>query len=179
MYNILNPASNTYYVACHPLKDVYHVGGMSSENQMTTGQPLLLIGTDCSQVINSIYSSYPEDKISALTDIDFAPTIETDENGDIIEDPPVLREITWSVGYTLEESEQTITIVNQLLPNLYLQAIKHPDREEYSLPYSDYIISNASDGALKEAIVAKHSETISEGNSKSKEEMIAGGWINE
>ena len=179
MYDIEKPLNVTYFIACNPLLDVYHVGAISSENQMTTGQPLLLVGGDANQVIDSIYSSYPENKITAMTDADFIPSIEFDENGDIIEGPKILREITWSVGYTLEEANQTIAIVNQLIPDLYLQAIKHPDREEYALPWSEYIVDNAPDGALKDAINAKHSETVSEGNSKTKEEMIAGGWINE
>ena len=179
VWNVQNPSSATYYIACNPLLDAYHVGSMGTSNQMTTGQPLLLVGTDCSQIIDSIYSSYPSDKINSLTDPDFIPTISFDEDGNIIEEETVLREITWSVGYSLEEANQTIAIVNQLLPDLHVQSVKHPDREEYALPWSDYIISNADDGALKDAINAKHAETVSEGNSKTKAEMIAGGWISE
>jgi len=114
-----------------------------------------------------------------MVDPDFTYNLTFDEEGNLIEEETILREITWSVGYTLEEANQTIAVVNQLLPDLYLQITKHPNREEYALPWSEYIINNANDGALKDAINAKHDETLSEGNSKTREEMIAEGWINE
>jgi len=165
MHDIEKSSNPFYFIACNPLTDIYHHGEVGVESKLTTGQPLMITGTDKEATYDLIYSSY-----------NFLSFIELIENPEE-EIPTVVREITWSVGYTLEDATDILKVVKQLLPDLYVQPIKHPDREEYALPWSDYIIDSAPDGALKTAINNKHTETIIDGNSKAKEEMVEDGWI--
>ena len=167
MYNIEHPSETTYFIACNPLKDVYHHGTINNDQHMTTGQPLRIKGTVHIDLINMIYSQY-----TSLEDrFDRNPLIDDEIPDDVV------REITWSVGYGLAESEATIAVIEQLLPNLSITAIKHPDREEYALPWSQYIIDSIDDSPSKDAILAKHYESIDEGNSKTSAEMIEDGWV--
>ena len=165
MYEINDPSEITYFIACNPLKDSYHISAIETNQHMITGQPLMIAGPVKADVIDMIYSTYVSNEERLEADL---RDEEVDDN--------VLREITWSVGYSLVEAEATIAVVAQLMSNLSISAIKHPDREEYALPWSQYIIDSSQDGALKDAIFAKHAESISEGNVKTQSEMIADGW---
>jgi len=168
MHDIEKPSNPFYFVACNPLKDIYHRGSVNGEGKLTTGQPLMITGLDEDTTYDLIYSSY-----NFTPDIDLIVNPE-EEKEEVL---TVVRGITWSVGYTLEDATEVLGAVKQILPDLYVQPIKHPDRDEYALPWSDYIIDSAPNGGLKDTIHHKHLVTIVDGNSKTKEEMIEDGWI--
>jgi hypothetical protein len=150
--------SDIYFIACNPLVDVYHIGTVQSGQEMATGQPLLITGGVRADVYDLVYSAYDLDSDDYPIDESY-------------------HDVTWSVGYGLAEANTTIGTFNLLLPDIYIYAIKHPDRDEWALPWSDHIFSTAPAGALKDTIAAKHAETIGEGNSKTKSFMITDGWI--
>ena len=156
-YDINNPINTTYFVACHPFYNTYHDGTVKNSNCLSTGLPLMVYGLNQSSTYDLVFSEY-EFKDDMLVN-------------------SIPREILWSVGYSFEDANNIITIVNNLLPNLFLQSIKHPNREEYALPWSDYIISTAPEGDAKDAIINAHNNSISENNVKTTVEMKSLLWF--
>ena len=156
-HEIVNPRATTWVVVGNPIRDIFLVMSVETNQTLTSGQPILLTGTSLTNVCDKIFSYWA-----------------TDEDGQVTNRIP--REIVWSKGYTKSDVDATIAIVQMLIPDLKLIAIKHPSRDEYALPWCQYLIDMAPAGALKTAIVAKHNESIAEGNVKTHAEMLSNGW---
>lgn len=155
-HNIEKPDKKTYAIALNSINNVVHVLEVGTNNVLTTGQPLLASDEDKETCYNLVFSSY---------DI---------EDGELID--YTLRPIQWAVGYSLADAKEVIAVFHQLLSNIRVDAVKHPDREEYALPWSDFIVNTAPNGALKTAILDAHESSVDAGNVRTNEEMISQGW---
>ena len=158
IHEIINPESTRYAIACNPLVDHYTKAlEVGTINNLSTGQPFLITGDSMDEVYDLVYSSYV-----VIDILDYNSDNTNLERIRGVEESSVLHEVVWSIGYDKAEADATISVIQSLLPYLKINAIKHPSREEYALPYSEHMVSTAPDGALKDAISAKHSESISD-----------------
>ena len=151
-HEIKNPVNLVYVIVCNPLTGVFHHGEVEPENWLQSGQPMMLCNEIIDVVYDLVYSSY-----SDLDDL-------------------VPREVLWAVGYSLDETLPLIAALNSILPDVYIGAIKHPLREEYALPWSQYIVDSAPESGTKDVIQDTHAVSLDAGNVKTREQLISDGW---
>jgi hypothetical protein len=121
---------------------------------MCTGQPLTVFFDDRAKLSELMYDVYDENDAKSN----------------------VPRDIIWSVGYT-EEGSTTIADLLNDLGFLIIKPIKHPDRNEWAIPFSQKIFDEIPDGVTKDTLGAYHVTSVTNGNSKSKSEMLLDGWV--
>ena len=154
---IKKPDATTYWVISSPIKGTY-IAGVTEPNQVTTtGRPILYASTDMSNAYNSVWSKWSLDKDGNVTN-------------------QVVREQTWTVGYTKEDIKAVLENTEKLVKDLQFRPIKHPVRDEYAIAWNQYLIDQSPDGALKVAIEASHTTSASAGRVKTESQMVTDGW---
>lgn len=150
-------------------RDIIH-GPIENTTKTVTesGQNFAIFGDTKEYVVNLTFSEYVESE-------------EDDEMGNFeeikIEPIKKLREITWLVNYTKQEAENAKTNFNTMSENAKIEYIKHPDREEYSLPMQEYIFSMIPEGKLKEDMIEVTTDKIVNGKKLTNQQMKEQGWF--
>ena len=165
MAHKLKDLEGQFLVACNPLKNVWHKvsGGLTC----STGQPLVIFGNSRSALYDLLFESYPEEVEG--------PFEQVDEEG--VEIPYVPREVLWSVGYTEETYAPVLAALAATLPNVRINPVKHPLRDEYALPWSEPIINTMPSSDTKTVIVDAHLDSVNAGTVLTTEQMLADGWV--
>lgn len=153
---INKPSETIYSVACDPLADIYHILETHSNQLTTTGLPILVSGLTKEEAYDFVFSSWEEDSEGNLT--------------------YTKREFKWSTNYKELDAEKTCDDVNQIFNNLIISPIKHPDRNEYTIPYNEYVFNKAKTGDIKNSLYIKHLEKINNNESKDMSTLKNDGW---
>ena len=133
----------------------------TTETVTSSGQPFAIFG----------------DTKAYVTDLAFTEYVEADPENDV-EEVKTLREISWLVNYTLQEATDALSDFNIASINSKIEYIKHPDREEYSVPMQQYIFATVPDGEEKDRMTAVATGKVTGGDNLTKEHMIEAGWFN-
>jgi hypothetical protein len=156
-YEINFPQNTTYFCACNPFLDIYHHGKISNINSFATGQLFMATASSEHEAIDMLFSSY-----------------NVNEDDNIVGEK---RPFYFSVGYeSFEEAQATVDFVHTF-GFLYIKMIKHPQRDEWAIPYQDYMFSKIPESAEKEYLKAKHQEIVDKGCVRSLIEMLQEGWM--
>jgi hypothetical protein len=156
----IDDAENTvYYINCNPLTNTYHVGSVAPNVHMSSGQPISVRSIVSSEVMDMIYEVYT-DVLEGM-----------DDEGD------VPYPTNWSVGYDRAGATEVEDLLNSH-DFLTVNAIKHPDRDEWAIPFQDTIFSFIPDSDIKTQLLTFATASVVNGNRKTHDEMIAGGWVN-
>ena len=118
------------FVALNPLTDTYHVGEVSAEQVMTTGQPLLILCDTLADAIAHAFTSYDE------------------ETGDY-----TARPIGWLV-IDNEAEAQAVGVQIDGFPDVEVAPpMPHPNSPgDWIVPYSDYFFNFLEDSPEKTAL---------------------------
>ena len=179
-HEISKPSATEHVIATNGV-NVYHRLEIDSNQVMSTGQPFVIHGTDRQHIYDMLYSTAEFDQTE-----EFITTFVEEYEGDpdlleySLDEKYVLvfrDDITWSVNYTLEDSNNAIAALQSIIPEIKLSTVKHPSREEYALPWSDYIMNNAPDGDIKNQLFAMHDQSVADGDVRTDEEFLAEGWF--
>lgn len=128
----------------------------NTNQQTTTGLALMVCNEDEDTLIDIMFSEYYYDSEENL--------IKTQ------------RPIGWSVGYTEEDAQEVADLVFSIDDNIFINPIKHPDREEWAVPFHEVVFNNLPDSPEKLVLAHKAQQSIANGNRKNIEEMIQDGW---
>ena len=154
-YFISSSDKDIYFVANNPLIDTFHQGLVEVGGSLGTGQPIIVLGDTEEEALNLIYSHVA--------------------NENDIDDVSIPHEVQWSVGYNLSDA----TIVRDLI-NSYefvnVNFIKHPDRNEYAIPFQNVIFNAMPDDANKASLLIYATASVSEGRRRSNQQMNDDGW---
>ena len=156
-YKIEKPDNLVYYITCNPFTQVYHHGWVGVNNCMETGQMFLASSSDKHDAIDCIFENY-----------------EINENDEIIGEA---REFGFSVGYMSELEAQQVADFSSSFDLIDITYLKHPNRDEWAIPFQSYIFSKLPDGPNKDFLITKHLEVVAQGRSRTLIEMLQEGWI--
>lgn len=120
------------FVALNPITDIYHVGEVSAEQVMTTGQPLLILCDTLAEAIAHAFTSYDE------------------ETGDY-----TTRPIDWLVMDN-EAEAQAVGVHIDAFPDVEVAPpMPHPNSPgDWIVPYSDYFFNFLEESPEKTALGA-------------------------
>jgi len=156
MYHKINkPEKSLHVCILNPMIDKAEFAEVEEANHLSTGQPFLLSHTIKSVLYDLVYSEFTFD----------GEEYTGQEN----------RPIDCLTGYTLEEAttaRDTINTLNFLAVNF----IKHPDREEYALPYNYYIL-NKMPLEIRNGFTATIASKAADSLILTQAEMTAQGWF--
>ncbi len=138
-----------------PLRDIAHYIQIENDQFCRTGLPFMLLGDSEDEVLDLAYSSYEVNHQIATG---------------------TLRDIDWLVNYTEEEANATLDNINTF-DIIMASPIKHPSKDEWAIPYNDYVFSKLPAGAIKTAMEAGLASRTADGHRKTKAEMISDGWV--
>jgi hypothetical protein len=132
----------------------------TTETVLESGQPFALFGDTKDYVTDLIFTEYQEGDIEKM-----------------IEEIKVLKNITWLIDYTEEEANYIKEIYNSQSLNSKIEPIKHPQRDEYAIPFLEDVFETFPEGDEKTAMEGVISYKTSNGFHLSKEEMIENEWF--
>tara|TARA_R110002012_G_scaffold120651_1_gene270044 strand:+ start:1797 stop:2288 length:492 start_codon:yes stop_codon:yes gene_type:complete len=156
-HKITHPAQKTYAVACDPLNDIYHEAVLATNQQLSTGLPVVVYGATMADVYDQLFSAYT-----------------LDENGNL--DTYTERTATLSVDYSEAEGNQTAAEAMEIIDGLMTRPIKHPDRNEWAMAVNGTVLARAQNGDKKDALLAKHLDKVNNGHNKSKSQAKDDNW---
>ncbi len=152
---IQDSENKVYYVNCNPILEVYHIGAVEVNVHMASGQPVSVQGTVEQDVIDLIYEVYNEFPMEG--------------------EPNIAYPTSWSVGYDREGATEVEDLLNSY-DFLTVNAIKHPDREEWAIPFHSVIFAAFPDGDVKDQLIAFATSSVTGGNRKTCMEMNEDNW---
>lgn len=156
-HKITHPAQKTYAVACDPLSDIYHEAVLATNQQLATGLPVVVYGTTKADVYDQLFSAYTLDADGRL-------------------DTYTAHDITVSVDYSEADADQTSQDAMEICTGLKTRPIKHSDRDEWAMIVSTVVLAGGTEGAKKDALLAKHADKVNNGHNKSKPQAKADNW---
>lgn len=156
-HKITRPAQKTYAVACDPLNDIYHEAVLATNQQLSTGLPVIIYGTTKADVYDQLFSAYTLDADGRL-------------------DTYTAHGITVSVDYTEADADQTAAEAMDIIDGLMTRPIKHPNRNEWAMVVNGAVLARAQDGDKKDALFDKHLDKVNKGKNKSKSQAKADKW---
>lgn len=155
--NILT-SDNTikYFVSCHPLKGVFHVGSVQ-DTTTRSGQPLIVHGLDQQVVLDLIFSEYTPDTLDEKES--YTP-----------------HNVAWSVYTSEAEALEVIDRINEY-NFLTVSHIKHPTLDQWAVPVSEPVFSSFPEGATKDWLQAKAVESVLAGRRHDRAYLLSEGWV--
>ena len=154
MHEITNPTNETFFVNVGPLTDTVHEGEIPPGETMRTGQPLVVYKEDLAELRSLMFISHEED---------------TGEDS-------VLYPIAFSTYTDYPDLEAVKADVNSF-GFLKVTEFKHPDRDEWALAVQEQCLGAMPDGSVKDRVLAAAGASVVEGRRKTKEELLADGWV--
>ena len=76
----------------------------------------------------------------------------------------------------IEEANEIISKVN-VFDFLEIDCIKHPNRNEWAVPFENHVLDLIPSGTNKDFLLATATLSVIEGRRKTKQDMINGGWV--
>ena len=155
------PTGGNWCIACNPVTGYYSSPIQTNENQTTdSGNPVIVYGDSPQAVCDMLFSAYELDVDNQLVS-------------------HTVRDISISVGYTsFEQAEANADGGQAEVDGLLMRPIKHPDRDEWALVWSDYVFDNHGvNGEHRATIASAHAAKVSANESKTPEEATALGWL--
>ena len=130
----------------------------TSDSVTQSNQPFVVYGDDKETVIDLIFEEYEineEDKTEIKT----------------------LKEVKWITNYTLEEANYVKGAYNTNSLNSKLEPIKHPDKDEYAIPWIVSVFATFPEGDVKDSMTSTITEKENQGYILTFMEMSEEEWF--
>lgn len=150
------PSGNVdlHYALVNPLQGTISKGVLGPKTRLITGQPIVIYSTD-EELVNTLAFSFYEGEGSERNRA---------------------REVQWSTGYTDRNTALYVLKALESFRFLRLDLVKHPDRDEWAIPYNRQIFETLTDGPIKVQISKAAIASQKAGLRLTKEQMLDQGW---
>ena len=149
----------------------------NAANQVTTtGMACLIAHDDLDTLLDMFYESW-----SMITEEDVKALKETEDPPENIPEVGTLvvgayNQTLWCVGYDRPTAEAICAMVNSISQDVQISPTKHPERNEWGIPYHERILSVMSEGDAKQHIAQLYIQAESAGNVLTSDGMITERW---
>ena len=158
-------AVDLYFMAIHSLNNTYHKGVIKQGDKLATGGLFGIFAETEQELLDLIYT----DQYEVIEEYNGMP-VGTSQgiSGSLIP-------IDWSVGYGKESAQEVVDYLN-VADFLIVEAIKHPDREEWAVPYQAKVLANYPENQHLPFLKIKALESVIQNNRRTQAEMLDEGW---
>lgn len=130
-------------------------------NRIATGMAYLLTTTHFIKAYDLVYSKFEIEPVTNALVLDPAPTF---------------RDARYITGFTKDEVDGLAKDLSGYTDQLVISSYKHPDRDEYSLPWIPYIVTRKTPEPPRRRYEAFVIQAELDGRLKTRTEMLADGW---
>lgn len=148
-------------VCFDPLKQEATFLLVQAGNRITTGMAYLLATNHFLKAYDLVYSKFE---------------IELGTNSLVLDPAPTLRDAGYIVGFTKEEVDDLAKELSGYTDKLVISSYKHPDKDDYALPWIPYIVTRQIPEPPRIRYEAFVHQAELDGRLKSRTEMLADGW---
>jgi len=156
----IDPANNRYFATNDPIESIIEFGVVMANQELFVGQRFMVLKESPDDAADLLFSSFQF----------------IDDMGIKMLDSYTEREVTWFVNYTEQEKDNSVNNVNSF-GFIFIEGIKHPDRDEYAIPYIPYVFDQIPAGPIKDAMALIIADKITNGHHKTTAEIQSEGWF--
>lgn len=146
------------------------VQGPFLTNHCKSGQPISVYTDNREDLLNMFYMEGWTEETEAVT----LPNGDTStiSRGVVGEFQTTL----WATDFTEAEANSVASTVASASPNVHIEAVKHPDRDEWALPVHQGVLDSMPDSPYKTQLNLLVSQKHADGKILTKQVMIDAGW---